>query len=141
MVTDKRAAEVHDLLAAVQSWANQRVDVLAVGLVGSWARGEACMDSDVDLVVLTTDTRAYLEDDAWLRELGGLRIVKTRAWGPLTERRFVLLSGLEVDAGIASPSWVATRPVDAGTRRVVSDGLRIIHDPDGLLARLVKACR
>lgn len=99
------------------------------------------MDSDVDLVVLTTDTRAYLEAEVWMQELGGLRITETRAWEPLTERRFVLLSGLEVDAGMALPSWAATRPVDAGTRRVVSDGLRIVHDPGGLLARLVKACR
>lgn len=34
----------------------------------------------------------------------------------------------------------ATDPVDPGTRRVVGDGLRILHDPDGLLARLLEAC-
>lgn len=99
------------------------------------------MDSDVDLVLLTADTRKYLDDETWVRGLGGLRITRTQTWGPTTERRFVLPSGLEVDAGIAPVSWAATDPVDAGTRRVVLDGFRAVYDPGGLLARLSEACR
>ena len=56
--------------------------------------------------------------------------------GPLTERRLLLKGGLEVEVGIAEPSWAATDPVDPGTRRVVTDGLRILHDPDRRLAPL-----
>jgi hypothetical protein len=41
--------------------------------------------------------------------------------------------------GIAEPAWAATNPVDPGTRRVVTDGLRILHDPDGRLAALAIA--
>ncbi|MDQ4106018.1 MAG: hypothetical protein M3157_02435 [Actinomycetota bacterium] len=76
-----------------------------------------------------------------MRELGGLRIVKTEQWGPLTELRFALPSGLEVEMGIAPPSWAATRPVDPGTRKVVEDGVSIVRAPDGLLTRLLDACR
>lgn len=140
-VTEERAAEVRGLLAAVQAWATQRADVLAVGTAGSWACGGARMDSDVDLVVPTTDKRPYLADEAWIRELGGVRIIGTRAWGPMTERRFVLPSGLEVEAGFASPSWADVDPVDVGTRRVVEDGFRAVQDPVELLARLMDACR
>ncbi len=107
----------------------------------SWARGDdARMDSDVDLVLLTDAEQSYLGDEWWVAELGGLRIVKTGRWGPLTERRFVLPSGLEVEVGIASTAWSATVPVDWGTRRVVEDGMRIIHDPDQVLSRLAIAC-
>ena len=56
---------------------------------------------DVDLPILTTEPGRYLEVEAWVRALGGGRIVETQAWGPLTERRSVLPSGLEVEAGIA----------------------------------------
>ena len=115
--------------------------MVAVGLAGSGARGEARPDSDVDLTVLTTDMDAYLKKEAWIGELGGLRIVKTQAWGPMTERRFVLPSGLEVDAGIAPPSWAATDPVDGGTRSVVRNGFRVLYDPGKVLARLADACR
>lgn len=141
MVTEERAAETERLLERVSIWAADRLDIVAVGLAGSWARGEARMDSDVDLAVLTNEPGRYLEDGGWVRDLGGTRIVETRRWGPMTERRFVLPSGLEVEAGIAQPSWAAIGPVDPGTRSVVRDGFRVLHDSEGLLARLVEACR
>lgn len=137
----ERAAEVERLLERVRVWAGDRPDVAAVGLAGSWARGEARMDSDVDLVILTGEPRRYVEGEAWVEELGGPRIFKTQAWGATTERRFALPTGLEVEAGIAPPSWTATEPVDPGTRNVVRDGFRVLYDPEGLLARLVEACR
>ncbi|MDP9456711.1 MAG: nucleotidyltransferase domain-containing protein [Actinomycetota bacterium] len=140
MVDDGRATEVRRLLERLLPWARRRPNVRAVGLVGSWARGEARFDSDVDIVLLTREPRRYLEDESWARELGGFRIVRTRRWGPTTERRFVLPSGLEVEAGIAPLSWAATDPVDPGTCRVVSDGIIVIYDPDGLLAHLSAAC-
>jgi len=47
---------------------------------------------------------------------------------------------LEVEVGIGPLSWAQIDPVDAGTRRVVTDGCRILHDPDGQLQRLLVAC-
>ncbi|MGB3632686.1 MAG: nucleotidyltransferase domain-containing protein [Rubrobacteraceae bacterium] len=142
MVTDERAAEVQKLLERTREWASRKADVVAVGVVGSWARGDAHMDSDVDLVLLTMAKQDYLEDESWVRELGGLRVIRTEQWGPtMTERRFVLNSGLEVEAGIALPSWAATDPVDSNLPPIIQEGFRILYDPEGLLARLVEACR
>ncbi|MDQ4107018.1 MAG: nucleotidyltransferase domain-containing protein [Actinomycetota bacterium] len=128
------------MLARVRLWASRRPDVIVVELAGFWSHGDDRMDSDVDILLLTTEKRLYLGDEAWARDLGGLRIVKTERWGSLTERPFVLPSGLEVEVGIAPPSWGATDPVDPGTRRVVEDGISIVYDPDGLLIRLLDAC-
>jgi predicted nucleotidyltransferase len=141
VVTDERIAEVRQLLARLRDWADQQPDVAAVALVGSWAHDDARMDSDVDLVMLTDAKQNYLRDERWVAELGGLRIVKTARWGPLTERRFVLPSGLEVEMGIAPKAWAATNPVDWGTRQVVEDGMRIIYDPGEFLSRLAIACQ
>ena len=101
------------------------------------------MDSDVDLVVLTTDKPSYLSGEWWLAELGGVRIVRTRDWGPLyTERRFVLPSGLEVELGVAPPAWASANPPDPSTRaHIRNGGLVALHDPDGVLARLIEACQ
>ena len=140
MVTEERADEVRNLLARLRKWAQGRPDVVAVGLVGSWAQGDARMDSDVDVVVLTENRAPYLEDDAWVYEMGGVELVWTRRWGPMTERRFVLPSGLEVELGVAPPSWAATDPVDEGMRRVVTDGMSVVYDPKGILARLRDTC-
>lgn len=140
MVTEERANEVGALIARLDGWARGRAEVVAVGLVGSWARGEARMDSDLDVVLLAEDREPFVRDDAWVRALGGTGLVRTRGWGPVTERRFVLPSGFEVELGVAPPTWAAADPVDGGTRRVVTDGMSIVYDPEGLLARLMHAC-
>ncbi len=139
MGTPARAEEVRGVLRRVRRWAADRPDVVAVGLAGSWARGTARPDSDVDLVVLTRDRDGYLGRD-WVAGLFGARVadLRTRRWGPLLERRLGLPGGLEVEVGFAPESW-AGDPVDAGTARVVADGFVVVHDPSGLLTRLVGA--
>jgi uncharacterized protein len=132
---------IERLLDQSVAWAKRRPDVRGVALVGSWARGAARPDSDVDLVVLTDDPQRYLEREDWAAELGGTRIVRTQAWGPLTERRLLLDDGLELEVGVVSPTWAATDPLDLGTGKVVSDGMRILHDPEGRFAALAMACR
>ena len=138
MVTEGRVDEVRTLLATLREWAQGRPDVVAVGLAGSWAHGDAKMDSDVDLMLVTEDPRPYLEEDEWVRELGGARLVGTRRWGQMTERRFVTPSGLEVEAGVGLPSWLD--PADEGVRRTVEDGVSVVYDPEGILAELLDAC-
>jgi hypothetical protein len=53
---------VRALLATLRGWAQGRPDIVAVGLAGSWAHGEARMDSDV--VPLTENQMIYLQDEA-----------------------------------------------------------------------------
>ena len=140
VVTEERTQEVKRLLATMREWAQEQPDVLALGLVGSWAHGKPKMTSDVDVALLAEEQEAYLEGDAWVYELGGVQLIKTQRWGPMMERRFTLPSGLEVEVGIALPSWATTEPGDAGTRRVVTDGMSVVYDPQGLLTRLIDAC-
>jgi Nucleotidyltransferase domain len=140
VVTEARQREVEVLLERLTLWAQRQADISALALVGSWARDAAASGSDVDLVLLTGGPVRFTDSDAWLPELGGERLTRTLAWGPVTERRFVLPSGLEVELGVATPDWAAVDPVDPGTQRVISDGMRILHDPEGLLAALAAAC-
>lgn len=138
-VTSGRKREVERLVDAIASWAGTRADVRAVALVGSWARGAARMDSDVDVVVLTVDAANYVNVEKWAHDLGAVRVVRTHKWGVLTERRLAMSSGLEVDVGVVSPSWASTAPLDEGTSQVVASGLLPLHDPEGLLRALVDA--
>ena len=143
MVTEERRIEVEELLVRVREWAVRHSDAVAVALTGSWAYGRPRMDSDVDIIMLTVDKPTYLRDESWVAELGGTRIIRTQDWGPLyTERRFVLSSGLEVELGVAPPSWAATDPPDPNVSDDVRNGgLRAIYDPEGILARFIRACR
>lgn len=135
-----RVREVERLLGQLGAWAAGRPDVRALALVGSYASGRPRMGSDVDVLLLTDDVPAYTGRADWTAAFGDARLIRSRRWGAVTERRLRLRSGLQVEVGVAAPSWASVTPVDPGTRRVVTDGLRILHDPDGLLGALADAC-
>ncbi len=139
-LSDERAAQIENVIARVTEWVAGRRDVVGLLLVGSVARGAAREDSDVDLIVLSTDPGRYAEL-GWAAELGFGKPIRAQEWGAIIERRCRTGSGLEVEFGFGEPSWAGIDPVDPGTRRVVTDGCRPLHDPHGLLTRLLAACR
>jgi uncharacterized protein len=141
VVTDERAGEYLEVKRSVVLWARRRADIVGVALVGSWARSQAQMDSDIDFVLLTPSKDHYVVKDEWAAEAvsQSADIIRTEEWGPLTERRVRLPSGLDVEFGFAPPSWAATDPVDPGTARVVRHGCIPLLDPAGLLVRLMAA--
>jgi SAM-dependent methyltransferase/predicted nucleotidyltransferase len=140
VIDETRHHEVQAVLARLARWAEQRDDVRALALVGSWASGSPRPDSDVDIVLLTDMPQAYVDHDGWVAEVGGTGSVVTRDWGAITERRFTLPSGLEIELGVGLPTWASITPVDRGTRRVVCDGMRALYDPEGRLRALARAC-
>ena len=92
------------------------------------------MASDVDLLLLTAEPVSYIVGTAWIDDLyPGSALIRTAAWGPVTERRLRLRSGLQVEFGIADRAWAAV-PLDGGTARVLADGYRILCDREGDLA-------
>jgi predicted nucleotidyltransferase len=125
---------IESLLDRVLSWATARPDVRAVALVGSYARGTARADSDVDLLLLTDRPGDLMADMAWLSQLGRVTRVGVEDWGRVTSVRAWYADGVEVEFGLSTVDW-ATRP-DPGTLRVVADGFRVLLDRDGILAEL-----
>ena len=81
-------------------------------------------DSDLDLVVLTEQPSVALCTSDWIAVFGDeVDIVRTADFGAIQERRLRLPTGLVIEVGIAEPSWAASDPLDAGTGRVVRDGI------------------
>ena len=122
-------------------WARAREDVVGAALVGSNARGEARPDSDIDLVIVTTSPRGYVEDHEWVSAFGTPETIEVEEWGAVTSLRVHYAAGAEVEFGLTTPAWAATEPVDPGTARVVRDGFRILLDRGGSLARLEQSAR
>lgn len=139
-LTTQRIAEVEGVLRAVAAWAAAQPDVCGLALVGSWARGDASMGSDVDLIMLSDDITRFTERDGWWSFLGDAKVVRTQAWGNVVERRLRLASAVEVEFGIAPRAWTQV-PLDAGTRRVLSDGVLSLHDPEGLLQMAIASLK
>jgi predicted nucleotidyltransferase len=138
-VSAERAAEIEEVIRGVTRWAGRRDDVVGVLLVGSCARDDAGPESDVDIVLLSHDTGRYAGTD-WADDLELGDAAGTREWGRITEHRFVTSSGLEVDLGVGPLEWADISPIDPGTRQVVNDGARVLHDPTGILAMLLRLC-
>jgi predicted nucleotidyltransferase len=141
MVPERLRQAVDPILA----WAERRPDLLAVALVGSWARGEARTDSDIDLVLLTDNPDALRQETSWHLDIAwgdaGLRPDEWRDvdYGAVWSRHVLLSPLMEVELSFAEPSWAALDPIDAGTRAVVANGFQILLDKTGLLARLQRS--
>jgi predicted nucleotidyltransferase len=61
---------VDAFLEKFTSWSMAQSDIEAGALTGSYARGVATEDSDVDLMILGTDRRRYVENKEWLSIFG-----------------------------------------------------------------------
>ncbi len=108
-------------------------------MVGSYARGHERMASDVDVMILTEDLDSCSLASGWFQRLRpGSRLVRAAIFGPVREQRYRLRCGLLAEIDLAPTSW-AEVPLDAGTRRVLADGHRILHDPHTVLARAAAA--
>jgi hypothetical protein len=133
------------LAALVAGWVARQPDLRGLALAGSWARGNARPESDLDLVILATDQDRYRRDAAWLGTLGlegaGYRIVaRTPApYGVVWSWHLQLEPDAKLELAFAGPDWASINPVDAGTRRVVDDAFKILVDKDGRLGALLDA--
>jgi hypothetical protein len=101
-----------------------------VYLVGSYARGSARRDSDIDLVILTENPRAYLRDTGWVRQFGEAVQQQVEDWGRLKSLRVWYQDGPEVEFGLSAPDWMA-EPMDEGTAQVIAGGMQVIYRKEG----------
>ncbi len=114
-------------------WAQVQADIQAVALVGSFARGQARPDSDIDLVILTDRPRKYLQNPGWTWLFGPVERHQIEDYGKVTSLRVWYVSGPEVEYGITSRRWLDL-PLDAGTRQVIEAGLLILFEREKLVS-------
>jgi hypothetical protein len=115
-------------------------EIVAVALVGVWARGEGDDTSAVDLVVIASDPTALLATDDWHRVLDGpAELIRSSSFGALAERRLRRPDGMEISLGIGAPGWLSVQPMYPGTAAVLTQGVVSIYDPNQLLQRATSA--
>ena len=128
---------IREFLASFVQWASVREDVQAIALVGSYARDEARDDSDIDFVILTSQPEKYLADLKWMEHFGLVEKYQIEDYGKLTSVRVWYQNGMEVEYGFTTPDW-AMPPRDAGTQRVLRDGMRVLFERGNLLSQHAK---
>jgi len=108
-------------------WVSTQTDVLAVALVGSYARNAAREDSDVDLVIIVDHPQKYLTNTEWTKTFGTVVKQQIEDYGMLTSLRVWYESGLEIEYGFTTRAWVKS-PLDEGTKHVIDDGMRVLFE-------------
>jgi predicted nucleotidyltransferase len=103
-LSPERVAEINEVIGRITRWARGREDIVGLLLVGSCARNAARPDSDIDIVLLTTDESRYLLGDAWAGEPGLGELIRTELRGMVRKKAAV------VDAWIAAGRMA---PVDS----------------------------
>jgi hypothetical protein len=134
------------IIKAALEWAKTHANIFAVALVGSYAREQARPESDIDLVILTSEPGWFHDVTTWCYAIDwatvGARPVNWQgeSYGLLWSCRLWLEdNGGEIEFGFVPPAWADVHPVGAGTRQVITDGCRILHDPQGPLKRVCAA--
>ena len=130
--------EPEKYIAKVTDWASSCVNIVALALVGSYARNQSRPDSDIDFVLICDDPLHLLNNLSWIEQFGKVTTYKLEDWGTITTVRVVYADGQEVEFGIAPGSW-ADVPVDGGTYQVVTDGMLILADKRDVLEKLENA--
>jgi predicted nucleotidyltransferase len=83
----KNVEQIRDFLDDFVAWASDQDDVQGMALVGSYARGAAKDDSDIDLVLLTEPPQKYLVDIKWAEYFGVIEKHQTEDYGRLISIR------------------------------------------------------
>lgn len=125
--------KVHRFLNEFVKWVEMQPDIQAVALVGSHARNVATESSDVDLVVITRQPDEYLRRTEWAQRFGQVLQHHIEDYGLLISLRVWYADGPEVEYGLTDERWSAL-PLDEGTQRVITDGMRILFERAPILS-------
>lgn len=113
------------------NWATNETLINSIILIGSYVRGTQKADSDIDLVVVTSDKQHYIDNPSIFNYYGEIERSNIEFYGECTSVRIWYKSGLEVEFGIVTSMWV-NKPLDHGTLQALTDGYRILIDKNEL---------
>jgi 3-methyladenine DNA glycosylase AlkD/predicted nucleotidyltransferase len=133
----KTILAIQSFLDQVIHLAAEHVDIQAVVLVGSYARGKATQASDIDLVLLVDEPKNYLAEPGWIDQFGPSVRQQVEEYGRLTSLRAWYEDGTEVEFGLTDPGWAAS-PLDEGTDRVLMDGVKVLYERKPLLSPVLE---
>ena len=94
--------KLNNLLGQVMDWALLESDIKVLVLVGSYARNEATLESDIDLILMVDRPQKYLENRVWVSNFGIPDRILIEEWGKVRSLRVYYQNGMEVEFGHSS---------------------------------------
>jgi len=125
-----------DFIEQLKEWAVNEPLVEVIILVGSYAKGTQKIDSDIDLVILTSNKQYYIENTHLLSIFGLIDRLNIENYGECTSIRVWYKNGLEVEFGMVPLTWIDL-PLDQGTQQVLSDGYKVLVDKKRMFSSII----
>lgn len=137
------AAQAQQIQLLIADWVRQSDNLRALALCGSWARGDARPDSDIDFLVLAPNIsqqfRAQALESIPFAKAGFTReAIRWQTYGVVHSAHITLNLAAKLELTFAHPSWACVDPVDPGTHRVITNGFVPLVDKDGALGALTR---
>jgi hypothetical protein len=132
------------LIGLIQGFVESHDDLRALGLAGSWARGNPRPDSDLDLIIVAGNPDTWRRCQHWVGELAfaqaGLHYDdhSTATYGAASAH-VKLNPEAALELTFVPKALASFDPIDPGTLHILADAFTIIVDKDHLLARLATA--
>lgn len=120
---------VEEFITTLKEFSINEIGIKSVIVVGSYARGKNTETSDLDLCIITNNKKQIIDNLEFIKKFGEFNQKQLEYYGACTSIRVWYKNGLEVEFGIVEPSWISL-PLDDGTRKVLSDGYKVIIDKE-----------
>lgn len=116
-----------DFFNELKEYARNTSHIESIIIVGPYARGTNKENSDLDIVIITSNKSGMIANQDFTQDFGKVYKQQTEYYGACTSVRVWYRDGKEVEFGIVEPSWISM-PLDTGTYKILSDGYKIIKD-------------
>jgi predicted nucleotidyltransferase len=111
-------------------------NIIAVLLVGSYARNEQKEGSDINLVIITEEKEKLIQEDKWIKMYGDPKKAEVEEWGDIKSLR-VKYEEYEIEFGIGTKRWIRI-PLEKGTEKVLKDGYIILFEKENSMKDIKK---
>ena len=125
--------------------------------MGSYARGEATPESDIDLIAIASNPEFFRQNHDWMHQINWESInckilaFNDAQYGAVWSRHIHLTkyltkyltnlsddsTSMKIEISFGLPTWASVNPIDSGTFNVVSRGCKILYDSQGILTNLI----
>ena len=102
-------------------------DIECILVVGSVVTETNTIGSDLDIMIISSNKSFLVHDKSFIEYFGIVINSKIEYYGAYTSIRVWYQDENEIEFGIVDPSWISL-PLDSGTRKVLTEGYKIIID-------------
>jgi len=114
-----------DKINEVTRWFEKQEDVQVVLLIGSYAREDENIDSDIDFIILADDTEKWLENTSWVKTFGPLLSMNLEEFESVRALRVYYQDSNELEFGFVNKEWF-DKPYVESTSEAMNSGMKVL---------------